>query len=194
MKEEATTTAIQLMSVEEYIAFEERSEIRHEFIDNQLIPMPGTTIFHNAICLNLSFLLRTLLQKGMFRIVQENVKIQITSNRDYTYPDIAVTSDQRDLESQDAYFIKHPLVIFEVISKTSRIEDSADKFIRYKNIEALQNYILVDSERQLVEVRYKLENGDWEAETYLPSNSRFPVPALAIELPMDEVYEGVVVK
>ena len=127
----------------------------------------------------------------MFRIVQENVKIQITSNRDYTYPDIAVTSDPEDLNSQNVYFVKHPAVIFEVMSKTSRIEDSADKFIRYKNIESLRNYILVDSEKQLVEVRVKLENGDWESETYLPQNTRFPVPALQIELTFEDVYEGV---
>ncbi|MDO8368613.1 MAG: Uma2 family endonuclease [Saprospiraceae bacterium] len=191
MKEDVLTTATHPMTVEEYLAFEERSEIRHELVNNQLIPMPGTTIFHNAICINLTFLLRTLLKKGMFRIVQENVKIQISSNRDYTYPDIAVTCDQEDLSNQNAYFVKHPLVIFEVMSKTSRIEDSADKFIRYKIIESLRNYILVDSEKQLVEVRVKLENGDWESETYLPSNTRFPLPALGIELSIADVYEGV---
>lgn len=76
------------MTVEEYIAFEERSETLHEFVNNQLIPMPGITIFHNAICINLTFLLRTLLKKGMFRIVQENVKIQISSTRDYIYPEV----------------------------------------------------------------------------------------------------------
>jgi Uma2 family endonuclease len=191
MKEEILTTTNQPMTVEAYIAFEERSEIRHEFIDNQLIPMPGTTLFHNAICINLTFLLRTLLKKGLYRIVQENVKIQITSDRDYTYPDVAVTCDPRDLDSRNTYFVKHPLVIFEVLSKTSRIEDSADKFIRYKNIDSLQHYILVDSEHQMVEVRSKLENGDWEAETYFPANLHFPIPVLGIELPFEGVYEGV---
>ncbi len=191
MKKDVLTTSAHPMTVEEYLEFEERSEIRHEFVNNQLIPMPGTTIFHNAICINLTFLLRTLLKKGLFRIVQENVKIQISSNRDYTYPDVAVTNDQEDLNNQNAYFVKHPSVIFEVMSKTSRIEDSADKFIRYKNIESLRNYILVDSEKQLVEVRVKVENGEWESETYLPSSAHFPVPALGVELSFEGVYEGV---
>ncbi len=191
MKEDILTTTTQPMSVEEYIEFEERSEIRHEYIHGNLIPIPGTTIFHNTICINLTFLLRTLLKKGLFKIVQENVKIQISSNRDYTYPDVAVTGDPKDLDSQDAYFVKHPSVIFEVVSKTSRTEDSVDKFIRYKNIESLQNYVLVDSEKMLVEVRVKLNNGEWESETYLPSNVQFPVPALAIELTFEAVYEGI---
>ncbi len=189
MKDDVLTTTTHPMTVEEYLEFEERSEIRHEFINNQLIPMPGTTDYHNQICQNLSFLLRTLLKMRGFRIFVEGVKVQITNQRDYTYPDVFLTSDPRDLE--DRYIKKYPSVIFEVISKTSRTEDSVDKFIRYKNIESLQNYVLVDSEKQIVEVRVKLENGDWESETYLPASVRFPVPALELELGFEEVYEGV---
>ena len=188
---EYTLTDTKPMSVEEYIEFEERSEIRHEFIDNQLVPMPGTTRIHNTICLNLAMLLRLLLKKGTFAMFQENVKVQIEHSKDYTYPDIVVTNDPVDLEGNDAYFIKHPCVIIEVISKTSRIEDSADKFIRYKNIVTLQNYILVDSEKAWVEVRYKTSEGEWEANTYFMSDEKFPVPALGVELNFEEVYEGV---
>jgi Uma2 family endonuclease len=192
-KEDVLTTAIAAhpMSVEEYIAFEERSEIRHEFINGTLYPMPGTTDYHNHICQNLSFTLRLLLKKLGFRIFVEGVKIQITHKQDYTYPDVFVTSDPRDLE--DRYIKKYPPVIFEVISKTSRLDDTVDKYIRYKKIESLQNYILVDSEKQWVEVRTKLDNGEWEAATYLPSDERFPVPALGVELTFEAVYEGVAV-
>ncbi len=179
------------MTVEEYIEFEERSEIRHEFIDNQLIPMPGTTRIHNTICLNLAMLLRLLLKKGAFQIFQENVKVQIASGKDYTYPDIVITNNPIDLTGDDAYFIKHPCTIIEVISKTSRIDDSADKFIRYKNIASLQNYILVDSEKAWVEVRYKTPEGEWEANTYFMSDEKFPIPALGLELKLEDVYEGV---
>ncbi|MFN0216579.1 MAG: Uma2 family endonuclease [Saprospiraceae bacterium] len=188
---EFTMTDTRPMTVEEYIEFEERSEIRHEFIDNQLIPMPGTTRFHNTICLNLSMLLRLLLKPGDFNLFQENVKVQIASGKDYTYPDVVITNDPIDLDGSDAYLIRRPCVIMEVLSKTSRIEDSADKFIRYKNIESLQNYILVDSEKAWVEVRYKTAEGEWEANTYFMSDGIFPIPALDLELKLADVYEGI---
>jgi Uma2 family endonuclease len=175
------------MSVEEYIEFDERSEIRHEFINGNLTPMPGTTFDHNDICFNLRAVLKQLLKN--LRVQTENVKAQIGSEKDYTYPDVIVTSDPRDADSQ--YIIQHPSVIFEVMSKSSRIYDSADKFILYKNIESLQNYILVDSEKIFVEVRIKQENGEWEASSYLQSDERFPVPALGVELELSVVYEGV---
>lgn len=187
MKEVTISTP---MSVEDYIAFEERADVRHEYIKGQLIPLRGTTLAHNNICINLVLLLRSLLKKGSFKIQQENVKVQISSKDDYTYPDVVVTLDPRDFEQQ--YILKYPSVIFEVMSKSSRVEDGADKFIRYKNIESLQNYILVDSEKILVEVRTKQETGDWISETYLPSDTRFPIPALAVELEIAGVYEGVI--
>jgi len=188
MKDEVSTTS-RPMTVEEYIEFEERSEIRHEFINGNLIPMPGATDDHNEICFNVTSNLKKMLGKLGFRIYSEGVKSQITSERDYTYPDVMVTNDPRDLEER--YIKKYPSVIFEVMSKNSRIEDSADKFIRYKNIESLQNYILVDSEKIFVEVRIKLENGEWEASTYLQSDERFSIPALGVELELSAVYEGV---
>lgn len=188
----STATAKQPMTVEQYIAFEERSEERHEYINGNLIPMPGTSSDHNYLCMNLVQALRLLLKlQGLtdYRIFQENVKVQITSERDYTYPDILVTNDPRDLKNQ--YIKKYPVVIFEVLSKTSRSEDSSDKFIRYKNIESLQNYILVDSGKKVVEVRVKSADGAWEAESYVETDVQFPVPALGIELPFDDVYESV---
>ena len=177
------------MSVEDYIAFEESADVRHEYIKGQLIPIPGTTLAHNDLCINLVLLLRSLLQKGSYKIQQENVKVQISSKDDYTYPDVVVTLDERDFGQQ--YILKYPSVIFEVMSKTSRIDDAADKFIRYKNINSLQNYILVDSENIFVEVRSKQENGEWLSEIYLAADARFPISSLGVELEIPAVYEGV---
>lgn len=177
------------MTVEEYIAFEERAEVRHEYINGNLIPMPGTTSDHNEICFNIAALLKKALRRLGYRIYVENIKVQISSERDYTYPDVLVTNDPRDEKSP--YIKKYPLVLFEVLSKSSRLEDASDKFIRYKNIESLQNYILVDSEKKVVEVRAKRPDGTWEAEWFVEADERFPVPALGLELAFEEVYEGV---
>lgn len=189
MKDDIVTNS-RTVTVDEYIDFEERSEIRHEFINGNLIPMPGTTLQHNSICINLVMLLRMMLGKDVFRIFQENVKVQIASEKDYTYPDVVVTGDTRDF--QQMYILQYPCVIFEVISKSSRVEDSVDKFVRYKKIESLRNYVLVDSEKVYVEVRTRQENGEWEAQTYFLDNMNFPVPALGIELALSAVYDGLV--
>ena len=184
---EYTVTDTRPMTVEEYIDFEERSEIRHEFIDNQLIPLPGTTDDHNEICFNIKNALKQIIKN--LRVYTESVKVQIASKKDYTYPDVMIAPDPRD--QTDKYVKQYPSVIFEVISKTSRIEDSVDKFIRYKNIESLQNYILVDSEKAWVEVRSKSPQGEWEANTYQMSDESFPIPVLGVTLNFSDIYDGV---
>lgn len=186
MKEE-TLVLDHPMSVEEYIEFEERSEVRHEMINQQLFEMPGATTFHNLICHNIYFIIRQLLKGKACKIFVEGVKVQVSENRDYLYPDLMVTCDERDAHSK--YIIKFPSVIFEVISKNSRVYDTVDKFILYKNIESLKNYVLVDSEKCFVEVRERLENGDWEATTYFLEDAEFPVPALELELSFSAIYE-----
>lgn len=55
-------TASRPMTVEEYIQFEERSEIRHEFINGNLIPVPGATDDHNEICFNITSTLKQMLR------------------------------------------------------------------------------------------------------------------------------------
>jgi Uma2 family endonuclease len=189
MQNATLPATVPAMTVEEYIAFEERAEVRHEYINGNLIPMPGTTFEHNEICFNLAVLLKDALRQLGYRIFVENIKVQVSSERDYTYPDVVVANDPRDWEGH--YIVKYPLAIFEVLSKSSRLEDSSDKFIRYKNIESLQNYILVDSEKKVVEVRTKRPDGTWEASSFLEADERFPVPALGMELAFEGVYEGV---
>lgn len=175
------------MTVEEYIEFEERSEVRHEMINQQLFEMPGATDFHNLICQNILIVLRQFFKGKACKIFVEGVKLQVDESRTYLYPDVMVTCDARDLEHR--YIKKYPSAVFEVISKNSRIYDTADKFILYKNIESLKNYVLVDSEKCFVEVRERLENGDWEATTYFLEDEKFPVPALALELSFSAIYE-----
>ncbi len=73
----------------------------------------------------------------------------LTANRPMTVEEYIAyeeRADVRDLENR--HIKKYPLVIFEVLSKTSRLEDSSDKFIRYKNIGSLRNYILIDSQKR----------------------------------------------
>lgn len=78
---EYTVTDTRPMTVEEYIEFEERSEIRHEFIDNQLIPMPGTTRIHNTICFLIRTLLFQLLKGKDYLVFSENIKVQIEHSK-----------------------------------------------------------------------------------------------------------------
>lgn len=187
MHQSSAISAQKIVSLDEYIAHEEAAEQRHELINQELIPMPGTSDDHNEICFNLKMLLRQF--NPLLKVYVENVKVQIQHEKDYTYPDVMVANDPRDTENK--YIKKYPTVIFEVISKSSRLEDAVDKFNRYKQIDSLQDYILVDSEKILIEVRHKSAENQWEAATFMASDGNILIPSLGLHLQIADIYRGV---
>ena len=178
--------ATQIMSVEEYIAFEETSEVRHEYFNGKIYEMPGTTDFHNLICGNIYILLRQLFRGTDAGVFTENVKMQITDEK-YTYPDVFLTNDERDLQSRTIK--KYPSVIIEVLSDKTRVYDKTDKFILYQKMSSLKHYLTVEPEKPLVEVYSIQEDGTWEVETFTLISETINLTSLNIELKMTDIYQ-----
>ena len=174
------------MTEEEYLAFEETSEVRHEYIHGKLYEMPGTTDFHNLICGNIYILLRLLLKKTNFKIFTESIKLRI-SDKKYTYPDVFITNDDRDSESRQIK--RYPTLIVEVLSDSTRVYDKTDKFIMYQQIPTLQYYLTVEPEKPLVECYALQKDGTWEVETFTQLSETIKLANLDIELPMTAIYE-----
>lgn len=174
------------MTVEAYIAFEEMSETRHEFINGQLYEMPGTTDYHNDMCFNITAILKQLIRPMKLRAYMESVKVRILHDKDYTYPDIFIT-DERDLNSP--IIKRYPSVIIEVLSDSTRVYDKTDKFIRYQKIESLQHYLTVEPEKTLVECYTKQADGSWQVETFTHFSEIITLTALNIQLPLSNIYE-----
>jgi Uma2 family endonuclease len=175
------------MSVEEYIAFEETSETRHEYINGKLYEIPGTTDFHNLICGSIYMMLRQLFKRTATRVFQENIKVRIKNDKDYTYPDVFVTGDERDADSR--HIKRYPSLIIEVLSDKTRVYDKTDKFIRYQNIDSLQYYLTVEPEKTLVECYSKQADGSWEVETFTQKSEVVALNLLNIQLPLCDIYE-----
>ena len=175
-----------IMTEEEYLAFEETSEVRNEYIHGKLYEMPGTTDFHNEICLQIAFLLKQLLKIKGFKIYQESIKLRI-SDKKYTYPDVFATSDASDLESRQIK--RYPTLIVEVLSDSTRVYDKTDKFILYQQIPTLKYYLTVEPEKPLVECYALQEDGSWEVETFTQLSEVVKLKSLNIELPLTQIYE-----
>lgn len=174
-------------SLEAYLAYEETANVRHEFREGQLIPMPGTTDIHNLICQRITFALWQILKSTSCKVFMENVKVQISSKKHYTYPDVFVTCDERDLA--DAYIKSFPSVIVEVASPSTKVYDKTDKFLDYRKIPSLRHYLIVDSENEIVEC-YSTENGkEWTAETYVSKQASVPLKAINASLSLSAIYE-----
>jgi Uma2 family endonuclease len=174
------------MSPEEYLEFEHHSDIKHEYIDGEIYAMAGTTKAHNTISLNLAILFREKLKNSNCQTFMADIKVNVSNQKRFFYPDIVVTCDDND--DVNAYDIKFPKVIIEVLSESTEKFDRGKKFQYYRTIPSLQEYILVSSQEYLIECFRRTKNDLWTLQTYEGLNAILRIENLAIDAPLSEIY------
>ena len=174
-------------TVQEYFSLEEAGELRHEFINGNLIEMSGASREHHKICKNFLRILETLLTDMGFEVYMENMKVKIQGENQYYYPDIFIT---REPETENNKYVQYePELIVEVLSEFTRSRDMADKFIQYRKINTLKYYLVAEPEKCLVLCHNKDENKEWDMISYTKIDEIIPLPTLNINLPLAEIYK-----
>ena len=148
---------VSMMSVEEYLRFEETAPIRHEYVDGEIFEMTGGTLAHNTICLNIATLLRSQLKGSPCRAYMEAIKVRIDSVNSFYYPDVLV--DCSTYEKNNVY-TKTPILIFEILSRSTAGTDRREKMMAYKRIPSLKTYVLVHQARRSAEV-FRRDGDTW---------------------------------
>jgi len=137
------------VSPEEYLEFEQTSEIRHEYVDGIVYEMPGESMENNQIAGNIYTELRQHARAQGCRVAFEGIKLWLPRLRRFYYPDVMVLCDPRDT---DTHVFEFPCFIAEVISPTTEATDRREKLQAYKDIETLQTYLIVNPTSRSVEV------------------------------------------
>lgn len=174
--------------VEEYLAQEAVSPIKHEYVGGVLYAMVGATNRHNFITMNIGVSLVGRLRGKPCRAFNSDTKIrlQLPTGVRFYYPDVSVICQQNSL---DEAFQDMPRVIFEVLSRGTRRVDLGEKKDAYLGISSLANYVLVESETARLIVHRRTERGFVE-EIHEGIDAVVPFPELDICLPLAEIYEG----
>ncbi len=175
------------ISPEEYLAGEEKSQVRHEYFDGQVYAMSGGSDSHNTIALNLAAGLKSHVRGGRCRVFMENMKAYIPPLNSYYYPDVMVTCDDRDRSSSHSK--SYPCLIVEVLSDSTEAFDRGDKFAGYRQLESLQEYVLISQKRQQVECFRRSEAG-WVFYAY-EQNERIQLVSLDFQISIEALYEDV---
>ena len=178
----------QRMSIEEYLDWEPLQDCRYEYVNGEVFAMTGGTIPHNDIALNLYRALYPHLRSRGCRINVADVKLQVSLESPYYYPDVVISCDPRDLKARK--FIQFPKIIVEVLSPATEAKDRGEKFAFYQTIPSLQEYILIESEKIGVESYRRGEGRMW---LYYPYGigDIITIESVDFSLAIDLVYEGV---
>ena len=173
---------------EEYLDLEEKNSVKHEYIDGQIYAIAGTTDPHNIIALNLAAALKNHLRGSGCRVFFAEVKARIESCNCYYYPDVMVACDSRDRELP--LFKRHPCLVVEVLSDSTEAFDRGDKFADYRQLESLQEYVLISQKRQQVECFRRNAEGLWVLHSFGIGDT-VDFASVGFQVEIAELYEDV---
>jgi Uma2 family endonuclease len=151
------------VTLDEFLAWENSHEERHEFYHGDVFAMVGALRVHALIVGNLYHALRTQLAGRGCRPFSESSKVEVES-RAIFYPDVFVTCDERDLTTDHVF--RYPSFVCEVLSPSTEQYDRGVKFAAYRKLESLKEYLLIHPDTREVTLFRKNAAGHFELHEF----------------------------
>lgn len=176
------------LSVEDYLAFEECSEVKHEYINGEIYAMAGASARHNRITLNLASRLIGRLRGSPCEVFVADVKLHLKElgAEIFYYPDLMVCCDPND---RDPYYRTRPCLIVEVLSSGTARTDQREKLFAYARLDSLKGYLLLEQDRLGATLHWR-EGSDWRRAEFNDPDAELTLPCAELTVRLAELYEG----
>lgn len=174
----------------DYLAVEQHSEHRHEFLDGVIVAMAGGSDEHNAIASRLAALFGSRLGRGCRHYTPD--QRWIAANARARCADGSIICGKPEHPPHDHQATTNPVVVVEVMSPSSQGDDEGDKRRDFQTLATLQAYVLTSQDRRWVRIYRRDDAGHWalDAESYVQGES-FSLPLLGAPISVDELYDDI---
>ena len=178
-----------LVTEDEYLAHELRSEAKHELIHGVIVAMAGASREHNAIAGNIVAALGALLKSRRCLVFPSDQRVHVEATGLFTYPDVSVACDNLRFHPKNRDTLVNPCLLVEVLSDSTEAYDRGAKFAHYRTIPSLQEYVLVPQHERKIEHYRRLDTGQWVLTVFEGDAAAADLPALGCALSLAEVYD-----
>ena len=175
------------ISVEEYLEGEKNSPVRREYFYGEVYAMAGATDNHNRIVVEMGTLLNMDLRGSRCEPFVGDIKVRVNPNV-YYYPDILVSCEEN---LEDAHFRNEPILIVEVTSDSTREIDRREKRAAYLQMPSIQEYVIVEQKKMLVEIHRRQPDGRWLTHFYNRPEEEFEFVSIDLKMTVAEIYRRV---
>ncbi len=191
----ATKGAQTHLTPEEYVTLERKvipdaETVRSEYVNGEIINMPGASFAHNLITSNILSELHTRLKGSPCAVFANDMRISIPTAKCYFYPDVGVVCDAPRFEDDVFDSLLNPIVIVEVLSLSTEAYDRGEKFAHYRQLTSLQEYVLVSQDQIRVD-HYRRQEKLWIFTDIEKYDEILHLPSVQCELPLQEIYQRV---
>jgi Uma2 family endonuclease len=178
------------VTAEEYLALDRAAEFRSEFIDGEIIAMSGGSQRHSKLQINLALEVETALRGTPCQAFSADLRVRV-STRMYAYPDLTVVCGDLMLADGRQDILLNPKIIFEVLSPSTEYYDRGVKFRRYREVESLTDYILVDQDQARIEQFTRGDAHTWTFRDYQDASETLLIESIGVSLPIARIYERI---
>ncbi|OAI11080.1 hypothetical protein A1507_20930 [Methylomonas koyamae] len=175
-------------SAEDYLTWEETQAEKHEFVAGEVFAMTGARQDHVVVSLNIASALKQRLRGTPCRAYMADLKLKVEAADAFFYPDVMVSCHPSDLGNQQ--YISNPSLIVEVLSDSTADYDRGGKFVAYRKLESLREYLIVDIDARRVECFRRTADNDWLLHDYV-GESECELNSLGVQIPMAEIFEDI---
>ena len=177
------------LTVEEYLAWEEKNFEKHEYIDGEVRCMAGATRRHNQIAINTGSALWALLADSNCTVLNSDMRTQVSGTR-YYYPDLSVVCGEALFHRDNEMELLNPVLVIEVTSPSSIDIDRGEKRDFYYEVPSIQAYLIIDQHRVYAELSVRAD-ACWQTTSYEELDAIVPLVVLECKLPLAQVYRGI---
>lgn len=179
------------LTAKEYLEFERKSEIKHEYFNGEIFAMSGAKRNHNKITTNLSGLVWQHLKGKNCENYSNDMRVFVPETGLYTYPDLVVVCGEPVFQDDVFDTLLNPILLIEVLSDSTESYDRGKKFQHYRSIESLQEYVLVAQDEARIEKYVKHGDGFWLLSEAVGIDAEIEFSSIECRISLREVYDKI---
>jgi Uma2 family endonuclease len=179
------------LTPEEYLALERQAEYKNEYFAGEIYAMVGASRKHNLIAANIIMLLAQQLKGKPCEVYPSNMRVKAPGTDSYTYPDVVVACGDPEFEDEYVDTLLNPILIVEILSRSTASYDRIKKFGYYRTIESLSEYLLVAQDEYKVEQYTKQADGRWLLSDIRSLEGLVELSSVGCMLALRDVYDKV---
>jgi Uma2 family endonuclease len=183
-------------TLEQYLEKEAKSLEKHEFINGQIIKMPYAKGPHNIIAANMMAQLinKTENLEKNYTVFASDQKVYFPSIDAGVYADALAVCEEPLYWDDNQLLLINPIVVVEVLSKSTSKYDRTGKFDKYKTLESFKEYVMIRQDECYADVWYRESPGRWQETIVTDLKGELPLQSVGIAISMERIYRNVVLK
>lgn len=180
-----------IVTPEQYLETERKAETKHEYYRGTVYAMSGGSGNHAILIAHLAASLVAALRKKPCSVTVSDMRLRVTPEGLYTYPDAMVFCGEAQYTDPRKDTLLNPTLIIEVLSRSTEAYDRGFKFVQYRTVESLMEYVLVSQTEPRIEVFSRQSNGRWLFEECVGLDAKCHLDSLHCAIDLAEIYEKV---